>query len=437
MGTHRRSEQDDTSEVTMPGYTPDPLGDQTVAVPAPAPADDEAERGSTAAADGKVPGGNLPADTYGAERYDGPPGGGPLQGGPADPAADAAATSGASVTAPAPPGYDGAERPGPDGVPSHPVGRAHVGTGGRPAAGEHSAPGGWHAAGGGAASVSSYERAGHSPASGSYPAGGQSPAGESYAATGEAATGSPYVAGDRSAPGGAYAAAAHPVPGSAYAVGGQPPAAGPDEPGDPTPAVGHRAPGDQTPAAGPYGTDEEYDAGQPQAGDNEPSQLRSPTYARFGTGAQSPDVPPGYGAPFDLTGGGHPTTPIGATTPIDHGLPGDPAADHHPRPEAGGRAPGGGYLVAACLAFLVVILGAPALVLAWRSGLGPNPSPAGLVGGVLAVAGLAVLGAGVFSLVTSREEVEPRKGTIWTLLHPPFVLVIAGTVLLLGAATAV
>jgi hypothetical protein len=117
-----------------------------------------------------------------------------------------------------------------------------------------------------------------------------------------------------------------------------------------------------------------------------------------------------------------------------------PSYDHHPYPQQGGTpydAPRDrGALVGACLAFLVVVLGAPALVVAWRSAVGPVIVPSGLVGGLLAVAGLAVLAVGLYPLVTSRGEAQPETGPA-SLLRTPVVLALIGAILLVGAAVAV
>jgi hypothetical protein len=95
-----------------------------------------------------------------------------------------------------------------------------------------------------------------------------------------------------------------------------------------------------------------------------------------------------------------------------------------------------GALVAACLAFLVVALGAPAVVLAWRSAVGPGIVPSGLVGGVLAVTGLSVLAVGLFPLVTSRGDAPPETGPA-ALFRAPVLLALIGAILLVGAAIAV
>jgi hypothetical protein len=112
--------------------------------------------------------------------------------------------------------------------------------------------------------------------------------------------------------------------------------------------------------------------------------------------------------------------------------PGYPAQQPAPRAPRGDR----GTLVAACLAFLVVVLGAPALVVAWRSAVGPSVVTSGLVAGVLVVTGLAVLAIGVFPLVTSRGDARPDAGPA-NLFRPPVVLALIGAILLVGAAIAV
>jgi hypothetical protein len=327
MGTHRRREQDDTSEVTMPGYTPDPLADPTLAMPAqPAsgPSAGGAEPSSPAALDGRASDAAFPADPYAGERYHGPTGGDPLRGGAVDPAADgvAGAMSGARAVA----GQTGAAQTG--------------------------------AAQTGAAQTEATQ-------------------------TGAAQTGAAQTGATQRA---AYDGAERPV---SYGLPSHPVA-------QPRPGTG----------------------GQPAA-------------SAYGPGAQLPGAAPGYGAPYDPTGG-YPTAPI------TDGFSVDSPTEHHARPGAGNdRAPRGGALIAACLAFLVVVLGAPALVLAWRSGVGPNPSPSGLVGGLLAMTGLAVLAAGLFPALTAREDAQPGKGIVWTVFRPPVVLILVGTALLIGAAIAV
>jgi hypothetical protein len=105
----------------------------------------------------------------------------------------------------------------------------------------------------------------------------------------------------------------------------------------------------------------------------------------------------------------------------------------------------GKALVAAGLAFLVVVLGAPALVLAWRNAVSVDPYPPGVVGGLLAMTGLAVLAVGLFPLLTrgsaapeAQEAVTAREGRSAgsALLEPPVILVLVGAVILLGAALA-
>ncbi|HEV7754246.1 MAG TPA: hypothetical protein VGO94_00165 [Mycobacteriales bacterium] len=135
-------------------------------------------------------------------------------------------------------------------------------------------------------------------------------------------------------------------------------------------------------------------------------------------------------------------TPYPQHSPYPQHTPGNDVPYGSPAPGYGTpaappRAKGDrGALVAACLAFLVVVLGAPALVLAWRSAVGPSIVPSGLVGGLLAVTGLSVLAVGLFPLVTSRGDAQPDAGPA-ALLRAPVLLSLIGAILLVGAAIAV
>jgi hypothetical protein len=172
-----------------------------------------------------------------------------------------------------------------------------------------------------------------------------------------------------------------------------------------------------------------YDAPQHDAPQQDP-RYDAPRYDSPHQDAPGYDAPPQYaGAPqYAPSYGQQPGTPYGSPYDAPPGYPVQQGAPRRPRDR--------GALVAACLAFLVVVLGAPALVLAWRSAVGPEIVPSGLVGGLLAVAGLSVLAAGVFPLVTSRGESAADAGPS-SLLRPPVVLALVGAILLVGAAIAV
>jgi hypothetical protein len=148
-------------------------------------------------------------------------------------------------------------------------------------------------------------------------------------------------------------------------------------------------------------------------------------YEQPGTPYTAQQSGPPYGRP--------PFDPAGA--PYGYEAPTAP----HERPAFGaaatGNGPRGGAAVAAFLAFLVVALGAPALVLAWRSAVGDHLVPSGLVGGLLAVTGLSVLAAGLFRLATKGDDGSGPLSE--RLLRAPALLVLVGTVLLVGAAIAV
>jgi hypothetical protein len=153
---------------------------------------------------------------------------------------------------------------------------------------------------------------------------------------------------------------------------------------------------------------------------------------------QSTPYTPEQGSPYASEQGGPygriPFDPAGAAYGYD--TPTEP----HQRPSFGNgpstrSGPRGGAVAAAFLAFLVVALGTPALVLSWRSAVGDHLVPSGLVGGLLAVTGLSVLAAGLFRLLTKPEDgVGPLADR---MLRPPVLLVLLGTVLLLAAAIAV
>jgi hypothetical protein len=172
---------------------------------------------------------------------------------------------------------------------------------------------------------------------------------------------------------------------------------------------------------------------------------------------------PPAAVPYDPAGG------YGRAFGSPYGLEPGVAGHVQPDPEIGPVAPAesagaaaepparGGAVVAACLAFLVVALGAPALILVWRSAVGPSTSPSGVVGGLLAVIGLSVLAAGVFPLLTNRpapagdppagdlpagdlpagDPAEGPAGFRSAVLRPPFVLTAVGALILVGAAIAV
>jgi hypothetical protein len=139
----------------------------------------------------------------------------------------------------------------------------------------------------------------------------------------------------------------------------------------------------------------------------------------------------GYGAPGYGQQPGTSGFPYGGTS-YGHDHP----TEAHQRPALApsGTAQRGGAATAALLAFLVVVLGLPALVLTWRSAVGHDLAPSGLVGGLLAVTGLSVLAAGLFRLVARPDQ---GGGAAERLLRAPALLVIVGTVLLVGAAFAV
>jgi hypothetical protein len=175
------------------------------------------------------------------------------------------------------------------------------------------------------------------------------------------------------------------------------------------PAAGGAAPYPEAPS--PYAAPHTEAPSQYAA----PHAEASPQYAASYEQPQQPYPPqaPGSGVPYGAPPAGYGEAP-------------------QPRPAKGDR----GALVAACLAFLVVVLGAPALVLAWRSAVGPHLAPAGLVGGLLAVTGLSVLAVGLFPLLTARGDTQPEAGPA-ALLRAPVLLALIGAVLLVGAAIAV
>jgi hypothetical protein len=189
-----------------------------------------------------------------------------------------------------------------------------------------------------------------------------------------------------------------------------------------TPASGTPAVGDP----GAYGDQNgpELTAGQPAYASAPYAEQPATPYEQPGTPYAAQQSGPPYGAPFD---------PAGA--PYGYEAPTAP----HERPAFGaaatGNGPRGGAAVAAFLAFLVVALGAPALVLTWRSAVGDHLVPSGLVGGLLAVTGLSVLAAGLFRLATKGDDGSGPLSE--RLLRAPALLVLVGTVLLVGAAIAV
>jgi hypothetical protein len=226
------------------------------------------------------------------------------------------------------------------------------------------------------------------------------------------------------------------------------------------PPIGSATPeartGDQAPeqfAADPYATDAHANptAGDPFAvGVADPAQQPGSYAAQPQEYQQQQEYPqqqPQYGAgPF----GG---MPYGYDSPTE--------SHHRPVFGRGGGRTGGlgrgrtGAGVAAGLAFLVVVLGVPALVLTWRSAVGPHVSAPGLVASLLAVVGLVVLAAGLFPLITGKTigkaagkaagettgettgEGDAEVSGFAALTRPPALLAILGTVLLLGAAIAV
>jgi hypothetical protein len=186
---------------------------------------------------------------------------------------------------------------------------------------------------------------------------------------------------------------------------------------EPTVGVPAQSPAEAAPqneAAPQYETAPEYEAApQYEGAPQEQSQYATPQYA------QSYEHNP-YGQ--------QPGPPYGSQYDAPPGYPTQPAGPRRPRPDRR-------TLVAACLAFLVVVLGAPALVVAWRSAVDTVMIPSGLVTGVLVVTGLAVLAAGVFPLVTAREP-QSDAGPA-SLFRAPVVLALVGAILLLGAAITV
>jgi hypothetical protein len=141
---------------------------------------------------------------------------------------------------------------------------------------------------------------------------------------------------------------------------------------------------------------------------------------------------------------GHPVeTPYGggqyeySDAPAAVGYPTEAPAGAQPRSSRGGVP--GKPVVAAGLAFLVVALSAPALIMAWRTAVGAGVHPAGVIGGLLAVTGLAVLATGLFSLLTgglATAEGDAARGGAAELTRPPGLLVVVGAVLLVTAGIA-
>jgi hypothetical protein len=144
---------------------------------------------------------------------------------------------------------------------------------------------------------------------------------------------------------------------------------------------------------------------------------------------EAPQHPYGGGAPqYDF-----PTGQGGVPYPTE--MP----AEARPRTPGRGR-PSPRVVAAAGLAFLAVLLSAPALILAWRAAMGDNVATAGVVGGLLAVVGVLLLAVGLFPILlagpASDAGAGQARGGAAELARPPALLVVVGAVLLVAAAVA-
>jgi hypothetical protein len=123
------------------------------------------------------------------------------------------------------------------------------------------------------------------------------------------------------------------------------------------------------------------------------------------------------------------------TSPVETGQPPVSTAT----PQAGVHTPRPGGLGArVALAVVLTVLTLPTVILIVRSVFGAVMNPAGVAGGLLLLAGLALLAAGAGPLVLARAAADPRHGRHAEAILPGTTLLVAtGVVLLLCAAIAV